>query len=668
MAEPRPANETSPAAIARWAGALAGFSAARPWPVLLAGLLLTLLSAWVIAERFAISTDNTDMLAADLPFRIHDRELAAAFPDRPGALVAVIEGVTPEDADEATRIVRARLEAEPELFGALTDLAGEPFFARNGLLYLETEDLQDLADRLARAQPFLARLGEQPGLASLMDLLEDALDVAAEGRALPIDLAPVLAELAAVVEAHNKGQPATLSWRRLLGGERASGPSRRVLLLSPPPDYGSLAPIGRAVKRLKAIRTELGLQPGHDGAGPTLWLTGPAFMEQEELASVEDGMGLAGGLSLVLVTVLLWLALKSGRAVAGLVLALLAGLVWTAAFAFLAVGTLNLISVAFAVLFIGLSVDFGIHFALRAREEDDFPSPRSLKAAGLALGAPLTLAATTAAAGFLSFLPTDYLGLAQLGLIAGGGMFIALFANLTLLPAWLALTRPKARVEAKRDRKRVDGFAGFNPGRLRAKRIAFGFALLAALAVVPALEARFDFDPLNLRDPQSESVAQAKRLMAEAQNGAYAIKILAPDLATAEAWANDLKGLSSVAQVRRLTSFLPDNQDEKLLIVEDLALILEPALAPEAATPSPPAPERTRMEAFAGRLERDAVGFSFAAAEWSRRLARGLAEAKDPADLQEVLFEHWPAALAALRTSLQAAPVSLADLPPSITE
>ena len=146
-------------------------------------------------------------------------------------------------------------------------------------------------------------------------------------------------------------------------------------------------------------------------------------------------------MSLVLVIGLLMIGLRSKRLVAATLLTLIMGLIWTAAFAIMALGTLNLISVAFAVLFIGLSVDFGIHYGLRYQEGMDRGEDhaRALGEAAERTGGALTLCAVSAAIAFYSFLPTDYLGLAELGLIAGTGMFIALFANMTVLPAILTV-------------------------------------------------------------------------------------------------------------------------------------------------------------------------------------------------------------------------------------
>ena len=120
------------------------------------------------------------------------------------------------------------------------------------------------------------------------------------------------------------------------------------------------------------------------------------------------------------------------------------GLVWTLAFAAAAVGDLNLISVAFAAMFIGIAVDFGIQVCVRYRDEryrhDDLVL--ALRRTGRGIGGPLFLAAITTSVGFLAFVPTAYRGVSELGIIAGAGMLIAFLLNVTLLPAMLMILKP----------------------------------------------------------------------------------------------------------------------------------------------------------------------------------------------------------------------------------
>ena len=169
----------------------------------------------------------------------------------------------------------------------------------------------------------------------------------------------------------------------------------------------------------------------------------------EEFGTIENGARLNAAATALLVLFILWRALKSGRIVIAVALSVIVGLAATAAVGLMMVGALNLISVGFAVLFVGIGADFGIQFSVRYRAER-YKEPQFGKAlvqAAAKAGRPLALAAAATAAGFYSFLPTDYRGVSELGLIAGTGMFIAFFAAITVLPALLTLLQPPAEQE-----------------------------------------------------------------------------------------------------------------------------------------------------------------------------------------------------------------------------
>ena len=224
-------------------------------------------------------------------------------------------------------------------------------------------------------------------------------------------------------------------------------------------------------------------------------LTGSVPIADEEFATVKEGMVLHGIGTVFVVLFILWLALKSGRIILAVFLALAGGLAITAALGFLMVGSLNMISVAFFVLFVGLGVDFCIQYSVRYRDEryhkDNLKT--ALVDAGRDIGAPLALAAAATAAGFLAFLPTNYQGVSELGLIAGVGMFVAFLMSITVLPALLAVLDPPGEKEPL-------GFASFAVGRqLRRAQPKVGRRwnarhrhYRAAAAVFPALRLQSD--------------------------------------------------------------------------------------------------------------------------------------------------------------------------------
>ncbi|TAN46962.1 MAG: hypothetical protein EPN26_14460, partial [Rhodospirillales bacterium] len=470
-------------------------------PVALAFAVLVCVSGYTAATHLSIRTDTGGMLSPDLPFQKISSKLSEAFPHIKDTLLVVVDGDTPDLADDAALALARELRALPEIFPDVQDIEGDPFFRTNGLLYEDLGNLERLSDRLAKAQPFLASLWKDPSLRGLFHLLGMAIEAERKGLTNEgMSVAPVLDSLAEVAEAQAEGGFKTLSWRNMMNGGDSSKKGRRFILVAPAIDNSSLSPGKLSMNKVRELARKLDLTPDH---GVRVRLTGSVALAHEELKSVEEGMGWANLAALSLVIGLLVIGFRNARMVLAVLLTLLAGLVISSAYASLAVEKLNLISVAFAVLFIGLGVDFGIHFALRFREARERGElvPDSLVWAGRTVGGPLALCALTAAIGFFSFLPTDYLGLAELGHIAGVSMFVALVCNLTLLPALLTLLKPKL-VRAAPEQVTGEGLVLGHP------KIVTTIAVLLALggaAFLPLVG--FDFDPLRLKDPKSESVS-----------------------------------------------------------------------------------------------------------------------------------------------------------------
>jgi len=632
----------------------------------LAALAATVTAVYGVATQLSINTDTEDMLSADLPFRQDSNALSAAFPQLSDNIVVVIDAATPDLADDSATMLARRLREHPQVFGGVFDPRGEPFFRTNGLLYLDIEELSDLADRLAEAQPFLGTLWRDASLRGLAEMLSLAIDeVTKEKGATPFEIARVLNAIAEVAEKQAAGRFGLLSWKRLMGkAEDDANESRRLIVIQPALDYASLAPAERTMEVLREIARDLALDSEH---GVSVRLTGSAALAQEELASVSQGMGLAAALSLILVAVLLVVGLGSPRLAGATVATLLMGLTWTAAFALIAIGSLNLISVAFAVLFIGLSVDFGIHFGLRYREAIDGEAGHktALEQAASGVGGALTLSAVAAAIGFFSFLPTDYRGLAELGLIAGVGMFIALFANVTVLPALLTLMPLSPKPVRRAPMRSAGGRAG-SSWAIAWGALALG---LVALALVPA--ARFDFDPLNLKDPSTESVGTLFDLMEQSRTSPYSITVLAPNLDAAATLAGRLSELDEVDDTATLIDYVPKNQDEKLAVIEDMVLFLAPAFAAAPGKTSIDSPSRTAavmtLQGDLDRLARAAKGAPLG--DTAGRLSRALAALIGGgalAELEARLMTLLPGRLRALSDSLDAGPVTFDDLPDSL--
>ena len=239
--------------------------------------------------------------------------------------------------------------------------------------------------------------------------------------------------------------------------------------------------------------------------------------------------------ALVGVLIVLWLALRSWKIIAAVFFSLVVGLAATAALGLLMVGSFNLISIAFFVLFVGLGVDFGIQLSVRYRtERHELGDLRAaLRSAAQKVGNPLALAAAATAVGFFAFLPTSYRGLSELGLIAGFGMLIAFISSITLVPAMLALLNPAGEPAAI-------GFTGLAPldDFLQRHRIAvIAGTIIVVLAGVPLLmHLPFDFNPVDLQSPASPAVITYRQLQSDPQTSSDTAEILAPSPGRPTAW------------------------------------------------------------------------------------------------------------------------------------
>jgi uncharacterized protein len=664
---------------------LVQLSSRYAWPTILSFLLLAVVSATYFTRHFAIITDSKELLSSSLPWRQQERMLHDAFPQRIDQIIAVIDASTPEAADDAADALVNGLASRPDVIRSVSRPDGGEFFERDGILLLGLDEVQRSTADLISAQPFLGTLAADPTLRGVFRTLSQSLEGVRQGKAKLEDLKPAFAALADALERLEEGKSPAFSWRELIAG-RPPKPSelRRFVNIEPVLDFGDLQPGGKATAVIREVASTLGLTPER---GVKVRLTGPAVLSDEEFATVADGAVLNGVITLLLVGLVLWLALRKARIILAVLVTLVCGLLYTAATGLWLVGALNLISIAFAVLFVGLGVDFGIQFCVRYRSERHASRDLEPALVGTARGmaTPLLLAAASITTAFFSFLPTAYRGLSELGLIAGIGIIIALATTLTLLPALLTVLKPPA------EQKSI-GFAALAfLDRFLEKRRNWivGTTLAATLLGLPLLAGlRFDFNPLNLRAQDAESVVTLLDLMKVPDTSPNTIDVLKNDLAQASATAEKLRQLPEVGRVLTLQSFVPEEQDAKLALVEDASFFLQNTLSPDHVDAEPtPAETRAAIAKLVLELSDAAQARRVASAELSDVVGNldspGAAQARRLASVLEPLVNAPSAALdeaqhaliAPLRTTLRQARhlldaerVSIETLPPELTK
>ncbi len=652
--------------IARTITAIVNFCRRFKWSVIALAILVTAASGQYAAMHFNITTDTNEFISPNLPWRQNLIAMDKAFPQRADQIVVVIDAKTPELAEAATELLTERLKTRPDLFSSVLRPDGGPFFNRNGLLYLPVADVQSTIDGLFKAQPFLSVLASDQSLRGVVDAFSFINKGVRAKAGTYDDFDRPLVALGDAFDSLLAGRPTFFSWRGLLAGEPPDPRElRRFIQVKPVLDYAALQPGEAPSNFIRSSWRELGYA---STPGVRLRLTGPVPLADEEFATLADGAGLNGAITALVVLFIIWRALKSPSIVLAVALSVVAGLSVTAAVGLWMVGALNLISVAFAVLFVGIGVDFGIQFSVRYRAErykvPDFD--RALSLASAHVGRPLALAAAATAAGFYSFLPTDYRGVSELGLIAGTGMFIAFFAAITVLPALLAIFRPPAEAEpvGYQFLAPVDEF-------MARHRYAIIIGTLGvALAGTPLLaHLRFDFNPIDLRSPKVESVATLLDLMKDPATDTNTVDVLAPSIEASRPLAAKLAALPEVAQVVTIESFVPADQDQKLPIIQRAAAALGPILDPSRAI-EPPTDEDdiAALNKAADAFATTADDLKGKGADDARRLAgllRKMAEA--PPAMREAarqaLLPGLKTMLDLLRNSLSAQEVTIASIP-----
>jgi hopanoid biosynthesis associated RND transporter like protein HpnN len=647
-------------------------SCRHAWLVALIGVLLAVGSVVYCMHHFALTADTNQLISPNLPWRRTAAAFSKTFPQTSDVTAVVIDGATPEIADAAAARLAAALAARKDMFHSVVRPDSGPFFQKNGLMLLPLPEVEKTLGQLTQAQAFLGPLAADPSLRGVMSTLSTVLLGVNQGQAKLSDIDGPMKSLADAVSKIEAGKPAFFSWQTLLAGGANPGPrlTRQFILVKPKLDFGSLEPGAQSGDLIHTIARQQGLDAAH---GVEVRLTGDVPLSDEQFGSLLDRVWLMIGAMVASILIMLWLAVRSIRIMACILAVTIIGLIITAAGGLLAVHRFNLISVAFIPLFVGLGVDFGIQFSVRYKAERlAHPDLRTaLAAAGRGVGGSLALAAAAVAVGFFTFIPTSYSGVSELGIIAGFGMVVAFALAVTLLPALLTLVRPPGETAEV-------GFQSLAPldvylvEHRRRVLIVSGVAAVICLVALPLL--RFDFDPLHMENPRGEAMATVLDLMKDPDETPNTIDVVEPSLAAANAVAARLSALPQVAHALTLTTFVPDQQTEKLAAISNAALLLGPTLDPFLTQPPPTDADVVQS------LQAVAVGLRQAAAaptsdpgarDDARRLADGLQRlAAGPpqwrAQAAQTLVTPLGPLFAQIRALLQAESVTMASLPPDL--
>lgn len=647
-----------------WDTLVAGIIAAvvkRAGLVVAGYVMAFVLSIALASSLLGVNTDSSQMLSSSLPFQIKTQALNRDFPSIKDTIVVVVRADIAETADATTRIIVEALKGSDKVTNVFAPSI-DVFFQENGLLYQSVEELENNLTQLNKSASLLATLRADPTLRGFFRSLYTAEELA---KSADFDLSfldDFYVEATTSIEGRLAGRFSPLPWAKAANTNAVDDTRReqvqRLIYMRPVFDFKAIQPAKASIRALDAAIASL---PDDLRQASTVGVTGDPVLRFEELKSVSKGIGLSLGLSFLLVAILLLLAFRSLPHVVLTFIALIVALVTTTGFAAVVFGELNLVSVAFIVLLVGLGLDFTIHALAYLRDEAHASTGETLIKMGRGIGGALLLSAMTTAIAFAAFAPTNFVGMAQLGVLGAVGVLVAFCVSITLVPAlivqfsWFA-PRPLVHL---RDEKRTIIATGM---LILRKPLACCLLVLGVVAFFVAGGARFDADPIGLRDPESPSMKALALLQERAETVPYRLSLLRADEAAAADAAAKVAKLGTVKSSHILSDFVPQNQDEKFELI-DFAIPtfdtivsgegLEHASLPEGTTPLQVL--RDRLAQLENRPK--AVRFAAKLDQLSR------AEPQVQQAVEADIFRFFPSMIKTIEAQLNVDTITLDSLP-----
>ncbi|HBA70980.1 MAG: transporter [Geobacteraceae bacterium GWC2_55_20] len=676
---------------------LFAFVAARPRLILALALLLSVAAVIYTKEKMEFLTGRDDLMPRNATFQVDYRAYRAEFGDQE-EIVAVIEA---EDAEKATRAadaLHARLNRDSALFREVFYPGGLPFFRKNGLLFMPLDEIRALRHTLTMAAPVLKDLAAAPSVQTLFTSMTDQIDgyLKSGDPAALQSLTFMLTTLDKGFKAFD-GKSSGLSMDSFLKGSGDGRPSmlesagrQQVITMLPVKQQGSFVASEKSIKAARAALDEILKKPEFKGV--KAGLTGVPVLEYEEMITSQRDIEIATVLSLTLTVILLLFAFRGLLNVIAAMVSLIVGICLSFGFATLAVGHLNILSMVFAIMLIGLGIEYGIQVVLRYQEElKNGADGLSAIETGLASNLrSIIMAAATVALAFATFAFTDFKGIAELGIIAAGGVFICVIATFTVLPAMLVLLerfRKKAAPEPLSnagDKPELHERPFFRAIFARPKAVVAVSLLISLACIYPVMTMRFDYNLMNLQAKGLQSVEYAYKLMRSKENSGYFAVVTARDRAEARSLTERLEKLPAVDHVVSPLTFVPEQQGEKLAELAALRQTLADVV---------PVPYEENLQVMA--LPAVFEGFRERVAKLESKLASNKAPEAKPVgaflvtldaffktlekekdnnalgmlrDFQGGMFAELPDKLRMMKESLEAAAVGEADVPQQLMQ
>jgi hopanoid biosynthesis associated RND transporter like protein HpnN len=539
-------------------------------------VLLFGVSVFYTIQKLEFSTSRNDLVGADKKYHRNFIAFKKEFPGQDD-LVVIVESDRMEKNRQFVERLGARLETETNLFTDVFYKGDLKMMGNKALLFVPEGDLVEMRHQLQNYRPFIEKFSHATNLVSLFQIINTQFRTAKpEDNAQNQSLIKSLSALQRIIELgedslKRPGLPPSPGVNALFGGgeetERqmyitfASGTIYLVTAHAKREELGA-----DAVARLRELVNETIKEVPGVNAG----LTGEPVLEFDEMAQSQRDTTIATIVSLALVAfIFIYGYQESGRPIKANV-CLVIGLGYTMGYTTLVVGHLNILTITFAPMLIGMAIDFGVHLITRYEEElrHGKTEREAIKKAMVYTGLGIFTGCFTTAGAFFAMAFTDFRGIQEMGIISGGGLLICLVPMMTMLPALLLRGRQnKIDHDAK---PQVDYRARLERLWLERPALVIGAtATLCALSLAK-FPVPFDYDLRNMQSAGLPAVVFEKKLINTASNSVLFGAVMATNLQQAVELEAKLTNLPTVASVRSMSQFLSENPARKLELVRGI--------------------------------------------------------------------------------------------------
>ena len=537
-------------------------------------MLLVLASLLYTVHKLEFSTSRNDLVGAEKKYHQNFLQFKKEFPGQDD-LVSVVESEDMEKNRQFVERLGRRLEAETNVFGEVFYKGDLKMMGPKALLFLPKETLGELQQTLKDYRPFIDQFSHATNLTSLFEMVNRRFysarrEASAENDAL-MKAFPALERIIQQADASLKrpGPPPSPGIEALFGAGPEAEREKyitfaqgRIYLVSAKARTEELN--GDAVKRLRELVAEV----QKEVPGVNVGVTGEPVLEIDEMEQSQTDSTIATIVSLVIVVLLFVYAYQETGRPLKATACLIVGLAYTMAFTTWSVGHLNILTITFVPMLIGLAIDFGVH--LISRYEEELRSGRTereaLELAIVNTGQGIFTGCFTTSGAFFAMGITDFKGIQEMGIICGGGLLICLIPMMTLLPVLLLRGSQNRLDHAPHDgvdqREQLE--------RLWLDRPVATVLLTVAISLWAGFQCRrvgFDYNLLHMQSAGLPAVEFEEKLVHSDGKSVLYGAVVANSIEEARSLQAKLTNLPAVASIDSMASYLHGDASTQLAAI-----------------------------------------------------------------------------------------------------